>query len=527
MQRFGRMMGFGYSTPRSVREPADVGESWDPGLRSTDGDVIPARQYIEARIKHLIQTDGFLAGAVDTHCNHVVGSGLMLSSIPDWERLGISEDQATEMGDMQEREFWYYINSSRNWADAGRRFNWAGISVQAYKSFLINGEILGIPKFSRNQLWNTSVMIIDPNRLRDPDTVVDYTKLRAGILLDENSAPVKYYVHKDNPLDLLQMRMASNKAYTEIEPFGRTGRKRILHYFDPVGTEQTRGISLFAPVVDAVKRQHDLSDATIKAAIYQTLIAAVIKSNLPYESAMAVMGGKGNGKNGDSYLEGVKQYQQNHLEYYDQMRIKMDGMKTIHLLPEEDLELRAAGALNADYAEFAKSMNREAARGVQLTNEGYTGDYAALSYSGGQLSAGEAERGHIGRRNRVMVPFCQDIYELWAEEYYIKYPEKLPPNIDFYTHRDAICRANWIGPPPILGDQLKIAQAAQYRIENNISTREYEMAQIGLDWRSGLRQIAREQKFSDDLKLRNPKLEEQVLVQENKAKLTAGKAGAG
>lgn len=400
---------------------------------------------------------------------------------------------------------------------AGPRFGWAAMCRQAYLSYLIHGEILSIPKFSRNQLWNTSVMILDPNRLGTPkDTRLDSNAdIRGGVEINDNGAAVAYHIAKANPLDSHRVAKRGRAAdeYDRIVAYGKTGRKRVLHHFDPSGTEQTRGISPFAPVIDSVKRQHDLQHATLKAAIYQTLIAAVIKSTLNYDQAMGLLGGKR--QDGASILDPMTDYQAGHLEYYNNMNLPLSDLKAIHLLPNEDLELRSASTISAEYPEFAKTNNREAARGVGLQLEAYTGDYGTLSYSGGVLSLGETQRGHDGRRTRILAPWCQDVFELWAEEYFIRFPEKLPANIDFYTHRDKLCRADWIGPPQMSGDPEKLAKAQETRLRNRVTTLEQEAAMNGHDWRPMLRQQRREKDMMEELDLQNLDIEEIKITQEN------------
>ena len=105
-------------------------------------------------------------------------------------------------------------------------------------------------------------------------------------------------------------------------------------------------------------------------------------------------------------------------------------------------------------------------------------------------------------------PACQDIYEAFSREFFIKNPDKLPSNISFDEHRDQLCAADWIGPPPLIGDPDKMSRASERLLINRATTLEREAANIGLDWRTMLRQQKREQEMMDSLGLKNQRLEE-------------------
>ena len=506
--------GFGYATPYKTENdfPTTADECWDPRLRSTDGSVIGAKPFIEARIKSLIERDGFLSGAVESHVNAVVGNGLKLNYQPDWEALGQSQEWADDFQQKIELR-WKRATQGRK-LDAGRKHNWPALQAQAYRSFLISGEITAVPKFKRSGDQRTTIMLIDPNRIKNPFQATNKEDVRAGIKLSDDGEPLVYYIYNKNPLDPQRGRQRGADEFEAVGAYNRRGRKRVIHVFDPVGTEQTRGISMFAPVVETIKRQHDLSDAMLKAAIYQTLTAAVIKSDLNYEQAMMVAGSAGASTPSSSFMTALQQYMGAHASFYENQRIKVGDLQLHHLMPNEDLELKSAGAVSSEYESFAKTLNREAARGVGLSLESYTGDWAELSFSGGQLSGGYMDRGHFGRRERVMSAFCQDVFELWLEELFIKEPGLLPSSVDFYSNRDALSAAIWMGPPPVLADPVKTAEAAETRIENMITTRANEFAAIGLDFDDAVKQMEREQTKIDGAGLRNPKLEETVLKQE-------------
>ncbi len=53
---------------------------WRPALRSADADLLPELATLVARTRDLIRNNGLASGAVQTHLDHIIGSGLRLSA---------------------------------------------------------------------------------------------------------------------------------------------------------------------------------------------------------------------------------------------------------------------------------------------------------------------------------------------------------------------------------------------------------------------------------------------------------------
>lgn len=504
----------GYGTPHNERTRAVTDAAWSPPHLSGDGHALGARDFVEARVAELVRRDGFTAGALEHHTTMLVGPrGLSLSYQPNAERLGISQEQARELARAVEARWKEYTNDSRNLVDASGRHNWVALQTQAARSFLISGEILGITKSIKNRGLNacmTAVHLISPARLADPENVRSMDDVRAGIRRDKNGRPTEYFIWDTNPRDRLNVR-GRNKA-VGVKPYSKTGRKLVHHHFDPTDVEQTRGVSLIAAAAEAAKRQGDLSDASLRAAIAQTAFAMIVKSELNYDQAMAIVGGA-TGESGAGFGDVLAEWQGVKAGFYGNKKtLDAAGTKTIHLLPNEDLEYKTAAGINADYEPFAKTLNREAAKGAGgMSLEQYTGDYSQLSYSGGQLSLG-MEQGHQGgRRNRVLGAFCQGVFEVFLEELFIREPDLLPPHIDFYSYRAALCNSTWNGGHRLHPDPVKQARAAESRIENRITTRAWECEQLGLDFDDVAEQLRREQEMLEGIA--DPRINRSAVVE--------------
>lgn len=387
------------------------------------------------------------------------------------------------------------MDSSSHRADAGRRWNWAALNRQACFSYLIHGEILWVSKFRREGKWGTSIMHIDPNRLVSPHGFRDNSDIRGGVRIGAEGQALEYFISDSNPIDGLG-NYNLGKGYTAVKPYGRTGRKLVGLYYDNEGVEQSRGISPFSSAVDSIKRQHELSDAMLKAALIQTLYTMVIKSDLNYESAMSVIGAK-RSDNGNTYIDEMKRYQEAHLGYYDSLNLRLliEGAKAIHLLPNESLEFQNTSIAGPEFESFHKAMAAQTGRGLNMSLDRYLGDFSQTSYSASQQSAAEASRSTDGKRNMVLSAWATDILTLFMEKLFIKRPELLPDGVDFWTYKDELTKCEWLSPNNIVGDQLKAAKASKTRLENGTSNLEKECALLGDDWRENLRQQRKERNY--------------------------------
>jgi len=476
-------------------------KSWQPPRISSDSAILSGAEEVKYRVSDLVRNDGFMKGALQKLSDAAIGSnGLTLNAEVDNLTLSISEDEAESLNDFIERHWSTYTTASENFVDSTRRHGYASFLSQAFKTFAISGGILATIQYDTSSPYPASLQLIDPQRLSNPSCVQSNENVvRGGIEYDRRGRVVAYWIkpaelEKDSKIT----RTRGSQEAQRINAFDNQGRKRVIHCFDPDYAENGRGVSLFAAGVDASKRGHDLARAVMKQAISQSLIAMVIHSDLKSEEAFKTIGNLDN----LSYDQLVASHLQLKEGYYQNNRIQMGDLKAIHLLPNETLKMENAGGVSGEYAEFAKAHRQESAAASGLTYEMFSNDYAGLSFSGGQLSLDASWRGIEGIRNRVLTPFLKYLYTAFLETLFINHPEALPDNVSFETHKHALCKASFFGPPKPSADARKEADAAKARLEAGVSTYAQEAIRFGhADWRQLKRQQALEKAFDEELGL--------------------------
>ena len=473
---------------------------WLPRTKSADLDILPSKALLEGRAGDLIDNDGLTAGAEQIHVDNLVGEGLRLLARPDYKMLGQTEEWARELGSKIESGWRSWVYDDRNLVDVRETVNWPGLQAQAVRSWYRHGEMFGFleAKKSPHTEFVSRIRLVDPDRVSNPAKGFNIRNkdVRNGIEYDKTGTPIAVYVSSEHP----RFYLPTGKWRTEITwtrvPVWKKGRRVVFHAFDPVRAEQSRGVTLMASVVRATKMLDRVADATLQAALMQTIFAAVVKSNANYGEIMEVLGREAD----KTAVDALQDFMEQRAEYYSENRIKVDGASVVHLLPDEDLQLTAAKSTNPEIGEFLDAMRLEVARGNGITLEQLTGDFRKTNYSSSQMSNVITGKTHAGRRVRVVNSFAQWVYGLWLEEFFAR-RNVLPRGITWAAARGALSRAEWVGPPKVDADPVKSATAAGKRLENGTTTLAFECGALGHDWEEVLEQRAKELVKMKDLGL--------------------------
>lgn len=526
---YGRS-GHGYATPQNdhVRTLQDDGRHWAPPLRSTDQDIIGARPYVEARVKDQAQLSGIMAGAINLTAILAIGKGPRIQSTPNWRNIpGATEEWAEEFSGALESAWKTYTTSPENYVDSGHRFSFYSLLFQAFRCYLTTGEILAMPKLDRKQQLknSTCLMLIDPARLATDPNSHNKDTIKDGIELDDNGAVKFYHIANENPRETRKKRL----EYVQTAPRGKTGRKLVLHYLDPVGAEQTRGISPFAPALEAIKQQNDLAFATRQAANLQASYLMAIKSKLSQEEIAAVLGGHApnavmaggsasdapDGGDVEALQSYVQSIQKRDTSYFKDRDTGLQGMlrganrgsmRPLMLLPDQEIEFHTSN-ISPEYTNLARNTYMEIARGMNLSLETVSGDYSELSFSGGSISLAVQKASVGGMAERVLVPLIKDLWRLWLEMYLMtdEGAALLPAEADYWTFKDELAACSVKLGLPLTPDLQKTAKAVEVLLENRAMSLEEAAAMFGYDAEDSLMQQKKEQDLQDGLGLRNLK----------------------
>lgn len=485
--------------------------SWRPALRDSHDEVRQSWTMAAARTVDALQNSGWLAGAIDQASADTIGTGLRLNAKPDAEGLGWDDEYAQTWCRRVERRWRAWANNPLECDARGKR-TIADLTDAAIKQHFAFGEVTALlPEIRRNHSGSKiKVMMMSPHRL-STETREDI-RLVQGVQVDGNGLPVAY-----------RFRRRINGIETDLDVKARSssGRQQVVHVFD--GTpDQVRGISPLTPVLKITRQYDQLADATLTAALIQTMIAATLKTPQLGEEAFEGLTAPSDAQSGPAVPDGVGEFMQARAEWWQNNTIDLGTHgRVASLFPGEEFELHSAKHPSDNYLSFSRNLLREIARCIGMTYESMTGDNEGATYSSVRMSTSSIWFVTLRRRQRIAVPFVQGIYTAWLDEEIREGRIPFPGGYKaFLDHKLEVLQAEWFGPAKPTADDFKTAKAQSERLQNGTTTLAYETADYGLDPETVMEQRAYERRLAERYGLPDPyavrggigRLDEQMLT---------------
>lgn len=458
---------------------------WQPGIASPDADWLPNRNMAVGRNRDLMRNNGWAAGGIRREVDAVVGSSLRLSYKPDYRALGLSPEWAADFAPGVEALWRTHADDPQRFGDASRHDSIPGLFGLAYRHYAVDGDAVGVVLWLPDRgRWSTTLQVIDPDRLSNPNNIFDQDHLRAGVELDDYGAASAYHFRDKHPYDYPAMT-ADTQRWERVERETWWGRPQVIHFFDKDRAGQTRGVSRLTPVVEALYMDHKLGRVELQAAVLNAIMAAFIESPLDPEMIA----------DGLSTPE-ITGYQKMRKALHDERKPMLGGVQISMLAPGEKFTMTQSARPNAAFEPFEAAVLRKVASGMGISYEQLSQDWSKTNYSSARAALVEVWRGFTSRRDEFSQSFCTPYFMAWFEESvdqgWIVLPKNAPP---FDEMRAAWCKCKWIGPPRGWVDPTKEAEAAGMRISFGLSTLEQEAAEQGGDWREIADQVTRERKY--------------------------------
>lgn len=494
---------YGGGTSRFNTRPGSSPSSflfdWNPALREPFFDVREGWAAAAARAIDSIQNSGFFAGAIEQACGHMIGAGLALDATPDPALFGGNQADAAAWGHVAELLFNVWANDP--WAcDLGARYTLGQIQDQAVRQMYATGEIVGtLPTVKRpgNQLA-LKVNLVPSMRLVQGSVVAGTFYQDQGVILGQHMEPVGYTFWNSAVVfgNLQQEIVAARTA---------SGRPVVMHIFsgDPGAI---RGITPLAPGLKVVRKIEQLADATLTAALLQTIFAATVESSAPTAEVLRALD-----TTDEQDLDGAQpgdfdRFMNSRFEWYKSTKIDLGNFgKIAHMYPGEELKLNGTQHPNQNYESFHTNLLREFSRCIGISYESTGNNYSQATYSSMQHASADLWPLNMKRRAFFPARMMQMIYECFLEESIaiglIEFPGGLG---NYLSNRAGAANASWRGPPKPIADDLKTAKAQQILRAEGLVSRAQQCAAYGNDWREVNLQRAAE--MEDDERLGLPPL---------------------
>lgn len=486
---------------------------WQPPLQSVDSDYLPEMGTIAARANDMLRNDAYVQGGQTLHKDNIVGAYFMPNCRPATRVLIGKQDDKWEEEFQQEAEekFELYWDSQDKWIDAAGQNNGTELVRLGVGVHVARGEMLASVEWLREngRPFSTAINMLDLDRLSTaPDSNHD-TTIRAGVRRNRYGKALSYQISTRNPRDYPWIY--GPVEWKEIPARKPWGRLQMIHLFEQVRPDQTRGIPEMAAALKEMKITRDFRDITLQRAVAQALYAAVITSELPTEQLFTQLGAINPGATITPEMaeEAITNYAEGYLgAVAGYAGVKADGVRVPHLFPGTKFELLANHGTDNRGMEFEQSLLRYIAATLGVSYEQLSRDYTQTNYSSARAAMTETWKFMQARKKVVADQFASIMFRLWFEEAWNKgiittrtRAMKDPAWLYTGQNLDAITKVDWIGASRGQIDELKETQAAVLRINNGLSTAEDELARLGKDWRKVYRQLKREQDLRDSYSL--------------------------
>ncbi|MCO5734118.1 phage portal protein [Rhizobium sp. SSA_523] len=480
-------------------------------MRDGHRDVREAAERAAALAIDFMHNSGWIAGAVTQVLCDTIGEELKLSCRAKLKKLGYSDKQAREWRSLVEEEW-------RKWAWNPKECDLAGKATIAemadavLRSFLGTGEAFGILDFMearerRRYGLSTGIKVSLVASHRCPRITREAEGLDDGVFHDLNGRAMAYR---------FKVRTRGVESERDVDAAD------VIHVMDRgENVNSPRGISPIAPALKVLSQADQLADFTLAKALLQTVFAATINSPEPSEDAFKSLqtleeieqpeGWKD--EESGSWTDFIGGLQQDLMDVWS-MRVDAlkekgismsDPARVNHLGPGETFTLHTTSTPNSDYLEFFRNLLREIARCIGVTYESLSMDHTDASYSSVLMSVASIWPIVLRRRNRIMIPFLQSIFERWLEEMIETGKIRIRGGVQaFRRFREDIFQAEWHGPGAPSADNYKAAMADKIELELGISSFFDICAKRGKNGQEQIDQLSREKKMFEDAGVPHP-----------------------
>lgn len=423
--------------------------AWRPFLWSVDGELNMYRDRIVSRVRDVVRNDGWASGAITRILDNAVGAKFRPICRPDWRALraytgddAFDAKWAYEFGRAVEANYRTWALDQGRYGDLQRNQTLPQIMRLAFRHKLVDGDALAMLHWRPDRIapgrarYATTIQLIDPDRLSNPQLRFDAQSMRGGVQIDEDGAATGYWIRRAHAGDWFSA--AKSVQWDLIPRETDWGRPIIVHDFDSDrGGQHRGGAGILTPVLQRLKMLIRYDGAELDAALINAIFSSYIES--PFDQGF-VEEALGDGAN-------LNAYQQSRTEFHDQSRIMIGGNRMPILFPGEKVNSVDAARPTGNFPEFEKAVLRNVASAAGLSAQQVSNDWSDVNYSSARGAMLEFWKTMGRRRDDFAEGFSQPILGAIVEEMMdvdtLPMPAGAPP---FEECRTAYSRAKWIGP---------------------------------------------------------------------------------
>ncbi len=508
LQRVRRRLANSLPVPArtsSVSEAATRGGpsflGWTPSLTPPDQENRTlGRDMAVARARDLTANEPLAQAALNRRIDMAVGMrGLRFSSLPDGEALGLDPDQTAELADEIERVFTDWAEDTLWRCDWEQDENWGGLCNLIARHYFRDNEAFIVLRWDEEGAFGwplrTSLQVIDPDRVSNPNNAPDTPELRSGIETDGRRV-VAYHIRNAHPQDWTIGGTVDAMTWSRVPRQTEYGRPIVLHLRRKERAEERRGWGSLMATLKNFKDLSRYSDAEIQSAVVRAVMAMVIytdRSTTGVEDALSV--------------DDIVKFQNASDTYYGSQGPRLaDGTRIQKLFPTEKVEMLTSNAEGGDFEAFSRVFSRHIASALDLSYEQLTMDWSNTNYSSARAALIEVWRSVESFIDLLTSKVARPVLLAVIDDAEDSGELNVPPGVpDLYAKPRAWLDGTWLGSARGWVDPTKEPMGAGIEMEIGVSSLQHVAARQGRDWQKVTQQRAREAKFFEKLGVTPPK----------------------
>lgn len=436
---------------------------------------------LRKRARDLYAGGGLARSGPKTLTTSTVGWGILPKPKIDGEFLGLSDEERAETEQAILREFRLWAENTM--CDAERQQNFYGLQELAFLSMLMSGDVFALFGMKENKRtpYQTTIRLLEADRICNPDSSGESEseetdsggRIIDGVEIDQEGTVIRYHIASRSPI---AENDSSELVWTAIDAFGpETGYPNILHLMTYERPEQRRGIPFVAAEIEQLKQFTRYMNAELAANVVSAMLTCFITSDAD------------DGKFGmqDAVNDDEKVTD-------DDIQLELAPGAVYSLPPGKQITTVNPLRNNSQFETFVNTCITVMASSMGIPKEVLIKKYES-NYTAARAALLDFWRTVRVYRTRFNNNFNQPIYEQWLSEAVATGRINAPGFFDDPAVRQAWCGCVWMGASMGHVDPLKEVNAAEKRIENNITTQEQEASEYnGNDWSANIRQRKKE-----------------------------------
>jgi lambda family phage portal protein len=477
-RRFHARMSFNlmgqYAGARSNRAAL---KTWRTNPGSADADTLGDLPTLRARSRDLGRNNPIASGARQTSKSNIVGTGLRVRSKLNASLLGLSEEAAEVWERKAETLFDLWAQSKA--ADITLTQNFYELQGLVFNAVFESGDAFVLRRTpKRASIVPLALRVVEADRVATPQELQGDYFIRDGVKIDEDGAPVSYFVLNDHPGD---SPTYAQYGYKEVPAFGKmSGEQMVIHVFERLRPELNRGIPALAPVIEILKQLDRYSEAELMKAVVSSFFTVFLKTE------------------GDDGLSSATP--QGAYPGMGAHEITMGPGTIVDIGQSEEIQT-AQPANTSNFDPFFTSVVRQIGVALQIPFELLMLHFTA-SYSASRAALEMAAQFFKDRRTWLVRTFCAPVYEWFLSDAINAGLISAPGFFNDPLRRGAWLGSQWIGPARIILDPLKEWKAEAEAVSLGARTIEAVILErSGEDFEVTTKQRAREHKLRAAAKL--------------------------